>query len=220
MDSLLPKETPPAIIDFCRHVENITKKNAVLFTLSPDSHIPYPSTKDLVNGYMIELPQKELAVATKKPLELWLPVLVHESSHLDQMLEKSDYWYNSYVPGTTLETIDIITLWIEGKIELNEKQLNTYTTLSRDVELDCERRTVEKIKTFNLPIGIREYIQKANSYIFFYSAMKKTKAWYIPGKEPYNTKEVWSLCPTEFLADNEYEKVPENLMEQYQKILS
>lgn len=208
------------VANFCKHIEEVAQKNNVQFTLSPDTHIAYPTTKDLVNGYMIEFPKKELAVATGKSLELWLPILVHESSHLDQLLEKSSYWYDSYIPGTTFETVDIIMLWIEGKIELSDVQLNNYIKLSRNVELDCERRTVEKIKKFNLPLNIADCIQKANSYIFFYTAMKKTKSWYIPGKEPYRTKEVWSLCPTEFLTDDEYENVPENLMQEYFKLLA
>lgn len=209
----------PEVLRFCDHIKETAKKHGVLFTLSPESHTPYPTTKDLVNGYLVEFPQKQLAVACGKPMEQWLPILAHESSHLDQLIEKSHYWYDSYVPGTTFETVDIIMLWIENKIELNETQLNNYIKLSRNVELDCERRTAEKIKTFDLPIDITEYIQKANSYIFFYTAMKTTKAWYIPGKEPYRTKEVWSLCPTEFLSDDEYENVPEELMRKYQTIL-
>lgn len=208
------------VVSFCKHIEEIAQKNNVQFTLNPDTYIAYPTTKDLVNGYMVEFPKKELAVAIGKSLELWLPVLVHESSHLDQLLEKSNYWYDSYVPGTIFETVDIIMLWVEGKIELSDTQLNNYIKFSRNVELDCERRTVEKIKKFNLPIDITDYIQKANSYIFFYTAMKKTKAWYIPGKEPYRIKEVWSLCPTEFLADGEYENIPENLMQEYLKLLA
>lgn len=127
---------------------------------------------------------------------------------------------NSYVPGTIFETVDIVMLWIENKIELNENQLDEYIKLSRNVELDCERRSVSKIEAFNLPINVKEYIQKANSYIFFYTAMKKTKAWYVPGKEPYRNKEVWSLCSDIFLDDDDYENVSENLMNEYKKILA
>lgn len=220
MNNLSQGELMPAeVVSFCKYVEELAQKNSVQFTLNPDTHIVYPTTKDLVNGYMVEFPKKELAVATGKPLDLWLSVLVHESSHLDQLLEKSNYWCDSYVSGTTFEIVDIVMLWIEGKIELNDIQLNNYIKLSRNIELDCERRTVEKIKKFSLPLNISEYIQKANSYIFFYTAMKKTKAWYIPNKEPYHIKEVWSLCPTEFLADDEYENIPDDLMQEYLKLL-
>lgn len=215
----LNEEEMQSVERFRAHVEETAKKNGVSFILSQDSHIPYPTTKDLVNGYMVEFPEKQLAVATGKPIELWLPILAHESSHMDQCLEKDLSWTESYIPGTIIETVDIIELWIEGKVELNPSQLNEYIRRSRNVELDCERRTVEKIKTFNLPIDIAEYTQKANSYIFFYTAMKDTKAWYLPGREPYNTKEVWSLCPSTFLFEEEYESVPEDLMQAYRKIL-
>ncbi len=205
----------PVIERFCKHIEKKAHDNGARLLLSPESHIPYPSTGDLVNGYMVEFPTKELAVATGKPIKTWLPILVHESSHLDQCIEKAISWRNSYVPNTTIGTIDLISLWIDDKIQLNEEQLDEYIRCSRNVEADCERRSVEKIKRFGLPIDITEYIQKANSYIFFYSAMKEIRSWYIPGKEPYNVKEIWTLCPTTFLTDEEYEHVPSKLMEAY-----
>lgn len=205
---------------FCEHVKNTAQEQGVSFVLSPEAHIPYPTTKDLVNGYMMEFPKKELAVATGKPLELWLPVLAHESSHMDQLIEKDKYWYDSYVAGTTFETIEIVTLWIDRKVELTTLQLDDYVKRSRNVELDCERRTIQKIKDFGLPMDVLEYVQKANSYIFFHTAMKTTRAWYIPGKEPYRVKEVWSLCPKEFLSDDAYEHVPDELMRAFEKILA
>jgi hypothetical protein len=211
-----PKEQAAEAIErFKEYVEETARKNGVRLNLAPESHIPYPSTGDLVNGYMIEFPERQLAVAVGKPIDLWLPVLAHESSHMDQCIEGSPCWSDSYVPGTTMETIDIVELWNERKIELSESQRDDYTARSRNVELDCERRTVEKIRTFNLPIDTTEYIKKANSYIFFYTAMKETRSWYLPGKEPYNTQEVWSLCPEEFLAEEEYERVPTDLMQAY-----
>lgn len=211
---------PDAVTTFCEEVKALAEQNGVDFLLSPDSHIPYPSTKDLVNGYMVEFPRPQLAVATGKDISQWLPILVHESSHLDQYLEGSPAWNDSYIPNTTIETVEILTLWFENKIELTATQLSEYVRRSRAVELDCERRTVDKMKRYNLPLDITQYIQKANSYVFFYTAMAETRSWYIPGKEPYNLEHVWSLCPNTFLQDAEYEVVPPALMAAYQEILS
>jgi len=215
-----PSHTADPIEHFCTLTKEVAQARGIEVILSPDSHIPYPSTGDLVNGYMIEYPKPQLAVATGKDTALWLPILVHESSHLDQYLEGDKTWKDSYVPGTTIETVEILTLWFEQKIELSTDQLDEYVWRSRDVELDCERRTVAKIKAFNLPIDTVSYTQKANSYIFFYTAMRETRSWYIPGKEPYNLPEVWSLCPTVFLDAGAYNTVPDELMVAYKKILA
>ena len=77
--------------NFCEHIENMAHKNNVSFKLIADTHIPYPTTKDLVNGYVIEYPERQLAVAIGKKVEEWLPTLIHESSHLDQLIENSSY---------------------------------------------------------------------------------------------------------------------------------
>lgn len=204
---------------FRQQVEEICRAHDVSFIFSPDRHVPYPSTGDLVNGYMVEYPRRQLAVAAGQPVERWLHVLVHESSHLDQYLEGSSYWTNGYIPGTTIEAVDAVTLWADHKIELTQEQLSEYVRRSRDAELDCERRAVTKAREFDLPVNVDEYTQKANSYIFFYTAIQETRAWYPPGKEPYNTPEVWSLCPTAFLADEAYDAVPADLMIEYRKLL-
>lgn len=214
-----PPTLSPTVEKFCESVAAKAKSHGVDFLLSPDSHIPYPSTGDLVNGYMNEFPKPQLAVATGKEIERWLPILVHESSHLDQFLEGDSSWKDSYVPGTTIETVEILTLWFERKVELSPEQLHEYIWRSRNVELDCEQRTAAKMVEFNLPINVTEYTQKANGYIFFYTAMKETRSWYLPGKEPYNQPEVWSLCPNTFLSPDEYDVVPEALMSAYRSIL-
>ena len=50
--------------------------------------------------------------------------------------------------------------------------------------------------------------------------MRETRSWYVPGKEPYNMEQVWSLCPREFLKEDEYDTIPEALMDAYREILN
>lgn len=112
-----------------------------------------------------------LGVGTKRPINEWLPVLAHESCHMDQWSEGFSLWKES-------ESLkyNIFGDWLQGK-RCEKKEAYKCIDVLKNIELDCEKRTVEKIKRYNLPIDIKEYIQKANSYIFFYNHMKKTKRW-------------------------------------------
>ncbi len=66
--------------------------------------------------------------------------------------------------------------WLKGKRCL-KKDAHDCIDILKNLELDCEKRSVEKILKYNLPIDIKEYIQKANCYVFFYNHMKKTRQW-------------------------------------------
>lgn len=161
------------------------------------------------NGYFQDGDKPTLAVACGQSFRKWLLVLVHESCHMDQWIEQVPEWTNNLLG--TYETMDIIDLWCDHKIELSEEQLDEYIAIAREVELDCEKRSVEKIKEYNLPIDIDEYIQKANAYVWFYTMIKETRQWYKIGREPYNIKRVWSALPTHFVDD--YNHVPKEYRE-------
>lgn len=205
--------------EFLEMTEAQAMKRGVTTLFHNGTHVRYPSTGALVNGYFIEKPVCTLAVAIGKPAAEWLPVVAHESSHMDQSIESTKVWNDRLVPGTEYEAADLVLLWVDRKIGLSRKQLDEYVRRARNMELDCERRVVQKISRFSLPIGYREYAQRANSYIFFYTALKYLRSWYIPGKEPYNVDDVWTRMPKEFLRDDEYENVPEDIMEAFRKII-
>lgn len=112
-----------------------------------------------------------LGVGTNRPINNWLPVLVHESCHMDQWEQNIDLWKNSNdMPYNIFED------WLIGK-RCNKEKAHKCINALRDLEIDCEKRAVKKILKYKLPICIKEYIQKANCYIFFYNRMKKTRKW-------------------------------------------
>lgn len=205
---------------FVEQVKERARRNNISCLFGTESHLQYPGQKSLVNGYFIDKSGKrELGVAMGKPVAQWIQILAHESSHMDQGIEGARVWSDRFVPGTAVEALDEVFRWTAKEIELSPDQLSGYIRRARNVELDCERRTVRKIKEFDLPIDLGPYIQGANSYLFFYTAIKATRAWYCPGKEPYNLPEIWSLAPQELLPDNDYEQVPAVLMSAYERLL-
>lgn len=155
-----------------------------------------------VNGYFSE-EDKSFAVAIKKPIDEWLPIFVHETCHRDQWSEQTRIWTQT-VRGC--EPIAILDLWLSEVVEL--KPITQYQMImgALKVELDCEKRSAKKIKKWKLPIDVKEYAQKANSYIYFYHMLGATRKWYDIGTEPYNIEEVWKEMPDHF--NNDYTKLP------------
>ena len=68
------------------------------------------------------------------------------------------------------------------------------------MEAECERMAIEKIKKFDLGLNIPNYIQRANTYLLFYTLLKTTKRW--SDYSPYRHKCIWSLMNDEFIADS------------------
>ena len=147
-----------------------------------------------------------LSCAVGKPLMEWLPTFVHETCHKDQCVEQIDCWTDGMIDN--MDPMDFIDLWIRNHIELSRQQKDHYFEAAIRIELDCERRALDKILKYNLPIDPTEYIKKANAYVLFYQVMRRTRKWYTIGKEPYAIPEVWEQMPDCFLLDGEYLNYP------------
>jgi hypothetical protein len=154
------------------------------------------------SGYFDE---KNIVVATGK--KDWLDVLVHESCHLDQHVEKCP----SYKKGD--RALHVIEDWLSGN-EYSQKTLITSFKNNILMELDCERRTAKKIKKYKLKINTAHYIQQANSYLFSYWMTYKNRKWF---PFPYNNQKIWSKMPKSFLKDEHYIN-PNTEMLQYFKV--
>ena len=85
----------------------------------------------------------------------------------------------------------------------------------RDMELDCEIRSVENIKKWKLPLKINNYIQLANSYIYFYTYSLKVRKW-CNLKSPYRVKSIVNIMPDYFVEDyDDLDPKYEELFERY-----
>lgn len=162
------------------------------------------------SGYFdahIKILKGTLGVGTKRPINDWLPILVHESCHMDQWNEGISLWKDS-----EKLTYNIFGDWLKDK-RCNKKEAFKCIDILKNLELDCEKRSVEKIKKYKLPIDIKEYIQKANSYIFFYNYMKKTRRW-VEG-ELLNKPEVLSVISNEWYES--YDETPRKIEAMFKK---
>jgi hypothetical protein len=138
--------------------------------------------------------------------EDWLEVLTHEYCHMTQWLEgdKFPLWE---VCSSDMESLD---LWLSGK---DFENIELAIDNCRDLELDNEKRTVEAIKKWNLPIDISKYTKKSNAYVHFYNYLKTTRKWSVPGNAPYQNENILNAMSENF--DMEYSYLTEDLKKLY-----
>jgi translation elongation factor EF-1beta len=131
---------------------------------------------------------------------------------MDQWVEKVPEW-------TENVGMDNIEKWLNGDDSVNMNNIDNEIRTSIIVEVDCEKRTVEKIKKYGLDsiINIDEYIQKSNAYVLFYLWMRKNRKWYTIGKEPYNIPDVVDIMPKTF--DIDYTILDSNIEKTYDAYL-
>jgi len=160
-------------------------------------------------GYFegISKTEGKLVCATNSPL--YLNLLVHEFSHMEQWYEGAEVWKNVSTAGDVDE-------WLGGK---NVRNINRKIDLLKMLELDCEKRAVKNIKKYNLPIDIAKYTKSANSYILFYNYLKETRKWSKPGNAPYSEKNIdlWGICPEKFMPLSYYDTIPKKIYQKFKE---
>lgn len=188
--------------EFIGKIKGDCKKNNVKFIAGKGKQISYDNNTK-VGGYFADTPPiLAFANGHKDSLDL----LIHESSHMDQWIEK----LNLYVISKKKDDDEVFDSWLAGK-NFSKQKINATIGRIQAVELDCEKRSIKKIKKYKLPINVETYIKKANSYIFLYTLIKENRKW--TKTPPYRIKKIVNLMPGKFL--NDYSKVPDNIKELY-----
>lgn len=192
--------------NFIQVVKAKCKEHNVELLLKNSERIKF-SDNMFVGGYFQDISPTQgiLACATSHPS--YLQLLVHEFSHMEQWIEKSEIWENSKNCGDVDE-------WIGGKKVRNiANKIDTIKLL----ELDCEKRAIKNIKKYRLPINTTLYAQKANSYILFYNYLKETRSWSKPGNSPYSEKNktLWKMCPNHMKPTSYYETIPKKIYKKF-----
>ena len=86
------------------------------------------------------------------------------------------------------------------------------------VEVGCEKRTVEKIKKYDLEFVASSdvYTQKSNAYVLSYLWMRQKRKWYKIGFEPYNIESVYTKMPKTF--DIDYTKLTDDVFDAFEHL--
>jgi hypothetical protein len=198
---------------FLELIKKECEENGVKYYFPETTKVSYPGFEDMkVSGYFGDRPEIILACAIGKPEKEWLEILVHESCHMDQWKEQSEIWNKIYENGTDCDKG--MDEWLNGKVFSREEYTHFVRTLQA-VEIDCEKRSVEKINKFNLPIDCKNYIKRANSYLFFYTVMLFTHKWC--DVAPYEIPDILEHMPDEFLSAEHYLTISPELLSLYQE---
>lgn len=133
--------------------------------------------------------------------ESWFEIFLHEYCHFKQYHEKSSIIKYSWVARSALIE------WYSYEKDFPDYVKRECFYITRDIELNCEKRVVQMIKKYDLPINIDEYIKGANlhMYLYKYSELMRVK---IPifSYHKYNLLE--DMMPTKFLTKRQYNRMP------------
>jgi len=187
---------------FVQVVKKACKKNKIDLVLK---NTPYVKFGNITCSGVFSESESSIIIATQKPETDWLAILVHEFNHMNQFCENTKIWRDSYI-APPCDSFYFIQLWLSYFIELNKDQKNKYIELSQKIEWDCEKRSIQTKKEYDLPIDIKTYSQKANSYIYFYQIVKKYRTWY-DNLPPYEYDDVINAMPTKILPFKAYQDI-------------
>lgn len=175
----------PRIKAFIKHIKSECKQAGIKVELRNVSYLRLGQGMKC-SGYFDE-ENRKLVVAMLNPLSV--EVLVHEFGHFTQWQEKIPIWNKS---GWAMGHIEE---WLNGA---NKRNIEKWMAVSRDLELDNEKRTVQLIKDWGLPINIERYTKGANAYVLFYNWMLTSRKWCKPGNTPYSNKTILDACSPKF----------------------
>ena len=165
------------------------------------------------NGFF-DAENREFACAVGKHWIFWLRTFIHESCHFDQWKERCDAWQASdrFLPSEE----DLVWDWLDNKVEIayagstfldpnqrtiNFSKLEEVARVTKELERDCEERTIAKILEYKVDIHTDDYARGAWAYVLFYDYILECRKWYVIGKEPYNNEDLKALMPTKMDAN-------------------
>lgn len=150
------------------------------------------------SGYFDESPEVPvLVVAWANPNRLG--ILLHEYSHATQWAERAPVWLADEKTESWAE-------WLGGKRLRNPKAA---LASARELEADCERRTLRLARELNAPLDVPKYTQSANAYVHFYNVMAVKRKWFKVDRRPYMVPEV--LAKANKTLDTDFSNTPKAL---------
>jgi hypothetical protein len=114
-------------------------------------------------------PDDELRILEVSENDRFLNILVHEYSHMKQWIEGLAIWRTKY---KGYEPYDVVHNWLHEGKEYPEDVLDKCFGLVKEVELDCEKRAVETINKWKLPINTKTYTKCAIAYLYYFDYMR------------------------------------------------
>lgn len=176
------------VLKFIQRIHSDCELNGFTLELINNNYVDLGDDKES-SGYFDET-EKKICVAMRcvDPIG----VLAHEYNHFKQYIEAPVFY--QHCSKSYQKVFD----WLDGKRVNN---ISEHIATATMLELDCEKRTVEMIKNFNLNIDIKLYIRQANAYIYFWQYIFYTRKWCDMNNTPSSNIKIVSSMPARFLND-------------------
>lgn len=155
-------------------------------------------------GYFDE-DERIIRIAAGGDPAYWFAVFVHECCHADQYLSDCEAWRNCY-DSKGSDLYGHFDEWVSRERSLTEEQIFQYSQIKIALELDCEKRAVDQIANFSLPIDTGVYIQRANAYLYLQNMFIIWRKHQKPNTHPSDIPEIYTRLPKHFVDD--YTNVP------------
>lgn len=130
-----------------------------------------------------EFCEKTNTIRCKKNLSsyYWVGVLAHEYCHFIQSCKKTKFWVNFQKsiekPDGVNEILSDEKLNKNREFKFNKKKRKQIVSAVIDIELECEKMTLELVKNFDLPLNIEEYVALANIIFYKYLYWAEYEIW-------------------------------------------
>lgn len=181
--------------EIAREITNRAWRFGAAVMLSPADHVMSDGLR--VSGYFDGAADVPLLTVAWGMGDRRIGILLHEYCHLTQWAEGAPVWRADRGGWGD---------WLAGKAVRNVKAL---IETARELEADCERRTIRLMRELDAPVDIEEYARGANAYIHFYNVMAVKRKWYRPGRRPYTDPD--SLAAANPTLDTDFRKTPKKL---------
>lgn len=172
MDSKARKifnQLPKDVQNYFREVDKNCKEYGITFRLGGGQTINFGGGR--CGGYFCDH-TKQLALAMGRQLKWILGTLVHEESHFEQWIDLDSVWHKPQMDASATRFFN----WLKGHPSSRSPETDAKRII--ELEADCERRTIKKIKKhWSKYISIDEYARSANAYMFAYLWMAKSRKW-------------------------------------------
>jgi len=145
---------------------------------------------------------EKLTVAIDKDKKDWFITFIHEYCHYLQMVSNDPCFFNQDVYG-----VDEFENWINKETEIKDNLLKKAIKSIQLCEHNCDKKAVELIKAYKLPINTSDYIKQSNAYVFTYEFQRRYRT--NLNTPFYEVFEVWSLFKDSWYSD--YSKLPKNI---------
>lgn len=205
--SIVFDKNHPGYKRFLKDTRAIARDNNIKIRITKDEFIYDAESSSKSIGYF-DSEGRELASSNFNDFPVFVRNFIHETCHMDQFL------YNPYLWSKCSPGYDVFFHWLETKSIYNREVIEEAMYDIIRLEKDCEFRSIAKIKKYALPIDIKDYIKRANAYLYGYLFFFEKRKW-IPAV--YQNPDILKHVPTRI--PKEYKKIPRKLHAAFNRYL-